>query len=168
MKNNLPLIIGLFTMLVCACTFFSKSQSPSILPTTNRGLTNSNVETAVNALLTDFCLGGKAVVQGIQEIPQQNSAVADLKFENFQYPVTDMGELMKKKDFKPQPKPQSRNPTDPLPSMEQMFPARQVSFSGKGRGILKKYNDGRWVLTEVRWGEGLSSLGVTGSVNVSQ
>jgi hypothetical protein len=118
-------------------------------------------------MISDYRFGGSVNVEGIQELPQQNSAIADLRFNGFEYPVTNEGRLIKTKEFKPKAMPQRRNPGDPLPSMEQMFPPRKVSYSGSGRGILTRYNDGRWVLKEVTWGQSVNSLGVTGTISIN-
>lgn len=126
----------------------------------NDSLTKEKVEIAVNKLLGDFRLSGTASVKGIQELPQQNSAIADLQFVQFEYPVTTEGKLLKARDFKPKsmPKDGSR-----LPSMDEMFPPRRVSYSKTGKAALSHYTDGRWVLKEIRWG---FDTGVTGSVEI--
>ena len=49
------------------------------------------METAVNSLMSDFRLGGRIIVKGVQELPQQNAAVADLQFDNFEYGITNEG-----------------------------------------------------------------------------
>lgn len=134
---------------------------------TNGKLTNARVESAVTRLISDYRLGGSVNVDGIQELPKENSAIADLRFNGFEYPVTNEGRLIKARDFKPKSIPARRNPGDPLPSMEQMFPPRKLTYSGSGRGILTRYNDGRWVLKEVRWGRSLDTLGVTGTIAIN-
>src|SRR5207244_2517872 len=128
-------------------------------------LTNVTVETATREMLNAFTLAGTVAVQGIQELPQQNSAVADLGFNGFEYAVTNEGHLIKARDFHP-PQPRIRRPSDPLPSMQEMFPPRKISYSGGGRGILTRYNDGRWVLEEIDWGQGFDTVGVNGSVEI--
>lgn len=148
----------------------SASSSSSVVkqpPENPNKLTNAKVESAVRNLLSDFRFGGSVSVNGVQELPQQNSAVADLRFDNFEYPVTNEGRLLETRDFHPQSIPKNHKPTDPLPTMEQMFPPRKVSYSGGGRAMLTRYNDGRWVLKEVRWGQSFDSLGVTGTVMVN-
>jgi hypothetical protein len=148
----------------------ANSSTPSNISTTSPNspsgsLTNANVETATREMLNAFTLAGTVAVQGIQELPQHNSAVADLRFNGFEYAVTNEGHLLKARDFHPQ-QPRNRRPTDPLPSMQEMFPPRKISYSGGGRGILTRYNDGRWVLKEVDWGQGLDTLGVKGNVGI--
>jgi hypothetical protein len=136
------------------------SDSPSQSTGANEGLTNAKVETAVASMLSDWRLGGSVSVRGIQEIPQQNAAVADLQFNDFQYGVTTEGGLVRAKDFNPKsmPKDQSR-----LPTMEEMFPQRKATYSKDGKAILSRYNDGRWVLKEVRWG---FDTGVKGTIEI--
>ena len=109
-------------------------------------------------MLSDWHLGGSVSVRGIQEIPQQNSAIADLQFNDFQYGTTFEGGLLKAKDFKPRPKS-----NDPIPHPDEMFPQRKVTYSKDGKAILSRYNDGRWVLKEVRWG---FDSGVKGTVEI--
>jgi hypothetical protein len=130
------------------------------------GLTNAKVELAVTKLISAYRLGGSVNVDGIQELPQQNSAIADLTFNGFEYPVTHDGRLIQAEDFKPSSIPERRNPGDPLPSMEQMFPPRKLSYSGNGQGILTRYNDGSWVLKEVRWGRSFDTSGVSGTIPI--
>lgn len=139
----------------------SSSSSSSQTPTsTNQGLTNAKVETAVAAMLSDWRLGGSVSVRGIQEIPQQNAAIADLQFQQFEYGTTHEGGLVRAKDFKPKPMPNDRTR---MPSMEEMFPQRKATYSKDGKAILARYNDGRWVLKEVRWG---FDAGVKGTVEI--
>lgn len=134
----------------------SSSSTPSSTP--NQGLTNSKVETAVADLLSDWRMGGSVSVRGIQEIPQQNSAVADLQFNSFEYGVTFEGGLLRKKDFKP------RKPSgDAIPHPDEMFPQRKVTYSKDGKATFSKYNDGRWVLKEVNWG---FDSGIKGNVEI--
>ena len=137
-----------------------QSSSSSKTSSTNEGLTNSKVETAVNAMLADWSLGGSVSVKGIQEIPQQNAAIADLQFNNFEYGVTNEGGIVKAKDFapKPMPKDQSR-----LPSMEEMFPQKKAVYSKDGKATLSRYTDGRWVLKEIHWG---FDTGIKGNVDI--
>lgn len=138
------------------------SQSTSIMQTTDNpnSLTNARVESAVAGMLSDWRLGGSVSVKGIQEIPQQNSAVADLQFNEFQYGTTHTGGLVKARDFKPMPMPKDRSR---LPTMEEMFPQRKSVYTKDGKAILTRYNDGRWVLKEVRWG---FDTGVKGTVEI--
>lgn len=123
-------------------------------------LTNEKVEKVVADLLSDWRLGGSVSVKGIREIPQQNAAVADLKFNNFQYGTTYEGGLVRAKDFKPKPMPQG---IDRMPAMDEMFPQRKIAYSKDGKASLLRYNDGSWVLKEVCWG---FDTGVKGSVSI--
>lgn len=159
----LGLIIFVFfsaTILTACKSPQSSSFSPSSTTSTSDGLTSSKVETAVNSMLNEWRLGGSVRVKGVQEVPNQNSAVADLQFDNFEYGVTNEGGLVKAKEFKPQqmPKDQSR-----LPTMEEMFPQRKAVYSKDGKAILSRYTDGRWILKEVRWG---FDTGVKGTVEI--
>ena len=133
--------------------------SPAVPASTpNRGLINSQVESAVSELLSGYRLSGSVSVRGIQELPQQNSAVADLQFNNFEYAVTFEGGLLRAKDFKPK-KPSGAA----IPSPDEMFPPRKISYSKDGKATLTKYTDGRWVLKQVNWG---FDTGVKGSVEI--
>lgn len=166
----LPISLCVIVFLSASCrqstdTGYQSSSPSSSSPsssapasTSNQGLTNSKVETAVADLLSDWRMGGSVSVKGIQEIPQQNSAVADLQFNNFEYGVTFEGGLLRKKDFKP------RKPSgDAIPHPDEMFPQRKVSYSKDGKATLSKYNDGRWVLKTVNWG---FDSGIKGNVEI--
>lgn len=128
-----------------------------------KGLSTSNVESVVQARLAKYRLGGSVSVKGIHEVPEQNAAVADLSFNQFEYAATYQGVLVEASKY------QSPKPINPgeIPSMEGMFPARKASYSGQGKAYLKKYNDGRWILEEVSWGgfslTGSTELGSSGS-----
>jgi hypothetical protein len=96
-------------------------------------LTNSMAENA----LKKWMPGSNAKVTGIQEIPQQNVATADVMFSNFSF---------------------TRN--------EQVFdPARQgfyegwvpKTYSGPGVASFTHYNDGRWIMTRVVTSQGAQS-----------
>lgn len=137
-------------------TSSATSSAPASTP--NQGLTNSKVETAVADLLSDWWMGGSVSVKGIQEIPQQNAAIADLQLNNFEYGVTFEGGLLKKKDFKPR-----KASGDAIPHPDEMFPHRKVTYSKDGKATLSKYNDGRWVLKAVNWG---FDSGVKGNVEI--
>lgn len=139
----------------------SSSSSTTSSSSSNQGLTNAKVETAVADLLSDWRMGGSVSVRGIQENSQTNSAVADLQFNNFEFGVTHLGELLRSKDFKPR-KPSGSG----LPHPDELFPQRKVSYSKSGRATLAKYNDGRWVLKQVNWHDGIACCGVTGNVEI--
>ena len=126
--------------------------------TVNRELTASQVEAAVSEMLSGYRLSGGVRVRGIRELPLQNSAVADLQFESFEYPVTFEGRLIKTKDFKVK-KPSGAA----IPPPDEMFPPRRVSYSKDGRAALSRYTDGRWVLKQVNWA---FDTGVKGTVEI--
>lgn len=48
-------------------------------------LTNGRVQRAVDRALDWTQKGGRAIVLGIQELPQENAARADIRFDGFQY-----------------------------------------------------------------------------------
>lgn len=126
-----------------------------------RGLANSKVEAAVNDLLSDWRMGGSVSVRGIQEIPQQNAAIADLQFNAFEFAVNGTDELLRVKDYKP-PKKSGQL----VPSYEEMFPPKKIKYSRQGKAMLTKYNDGRWVLKSVNWHDGIACCGVTGNIEI--
>ncbi|MBX3296374.1 MAG: hypothetical protein KF762_11755 [Acidobacteria bacterium] len=139
----------------------SSSSASAPASTPNQGLTNSKVETAVADLLSDWRIGGSVSVRGIQEIPQHNAAVADLQFNNFEFAVTGMDELIRARDLKP---PQKSGKL--IPSPDEMFPQKKITYSKLGKATLTKYNDGRWVLKSVNWHDGLACCGVKGNVEI--
>ena len=95
--------------------------------------------------------GGGATVLGIQELPQENAARADIRFDGFQYNANGAGTPVSK-DKKGPPEPAINDPNYYQKMAEYGTGQMQVKkFSGKGVGILKHYNDGRWVLTEVHF-----------------
>ena len=64
--------------------------------------------------------GGKATVNGVQELPQENTARADLTISNFTFQqATGFGGV------------------------------RPRTYSGPGTAIFTHYNDGRWVLSQI-------------------
>lgn len=153
--------IFILLIMISGCNQRGTSSDSSILPSLQTNtLTNDKVQTAVDSMLSDWRLGGNVRVRGIQEIPNQNAAVADLQFEQFEYGTTLEGGLVKAKDFAPKPMPQGQ---DRLPTMDEMFPQRKAVYSKDGKAILSRYNDGRWVLKEVRWG---FDTGVKGTVEI--
>lgn len=123
-------------------------------------LTNEKVETAANSLLSEFRLSGSVRVRGIQELPTQNAAIADLEFQQFEYAVTMEGKILKARDFNPKSQPTDGSR---LPTEEEMFPPRRVVYSKEGKATLARYTDGRWVLKEIRWG---FDTGVKGNVEI--
>jgi len=125
--------------------------STSVSTANTSNLTNEKVQRAVDKALDWTKVGGKAEVLGIQENPQQNSAVVDIRFDNFQFNA-DQSSTPVAKDKKSPPKPSvgSSNFSDELyKAVTQMVHVER--YSGKGVGKLKHYNDGRWVLTEINF-----------------
>ena len=127
-------------------------------PAKAESLTNAKVEKAIAELLKDWRMGGSVRVKGIREIPEQNAAVADLQFQQFEYGVTNEDQLIRAKDFKMPAKSGKL-----IPPPEEMFPPRKISYSKEGKATLTRYNDGRWVLNSVHWG---FDTGVKGSVEI--
>jgi hypothetical protein len=88
---------------------------------------------------------------GVQENLPANEATADVQFNNFLYKANNMGVPISKTTEPP------REPEPNSPSFYQemaTWPSRQVfavSYSGRGTAALKRYNDGRWVLTGVQF-----------------
>jgi hypothetical protein len=115
-------------------------------------LTTDKVQRAVDKALDWTRKGGRATVLGIQETPRENAARADVRFDGFQYNANSY-DMPISKDQKTPPEPDVRDPK----WSEKMYQNRagQVhteTYSGQGNGILKHYNDGRWVLTGVQFG----------------
>lgn len=128
----------------------------------NSDLTTDKVQRAVDQLLDFTKKGGTARVLGIQELPQQNMAKVDIKFEEFQYNSTDLGIPVSKNQAPPR-QPDRNSPDfwqDLYKASTQQVSVR--SYSGEGIGILVHYNDGRWVLTKVQ----LNSVGVDGNIQI--
>jgi hypothetical protein len=146
------------SVLVSACSSsgsYSSSSSSTASTSSSTGSTDSSrltvekVQRAVDKALDWTRTGGGAKVLGIQEIPQENSAKADIQFNNFEYMADSVGSPVSK-DKKVKPIPKDRLPT-PEEYAEQLNRPREKSYSGSGVAILKHYNDGRWVLTEVHF-----------------
>lgn len=128
----------------------SSSIVSKIAESTNQ-LTNAKVERAVNQLTSNLRVAGAISVEGIQELPQENSARADLRFTNFQY-KSDMAGTPLSSNRQPPEKPQINDPK--FYDKMYRYTTQQVhtkTYSGPGFAVLKHYNDGRWVLKEVRW-----------------
>lgn len=147
--------------------------SESAPPSTNSGgglaglfstsaLTTDKVQRAVDAMLNWTRKDGGTRVLGVQEVPQQNLAKADLRFENFRYVADDFGSpVSKTKTTPPNPDINSPNYWEELNrSVTQRV--RETRYSGDGVAILKHYNDGRWVLTEIHFG----MTGVNGNITI--
>lgn len=114
-------------------------------------LTNANVQSAVDQALSWTRKGGVARVMGVQELAQQNEARADIRFDGFQYNANNYNIPMQRDEVTP-PEPSVNSPTFYQDMAN--IPARQrhvAQYSGQGVGLLKHYNDGRWVLTEVQF-----------------
>jgi predicted nucleic acid-binding Zn ribbon protein len=128
----------------------SGSLVSSMAQSTNQ-LTTAKVERAVGQLTSNLRVGGAITVDGIQEIPRENSARADLRFSDFKY-KSDMAGTPLPSDRRAPEKPQIDDP-DFYDKMYK-YGTQQVqtkTYSGPGFALLKHYNDGRWVLKEVRW-----------------
>lgn len=130
-------------------------------PNTN-SLTNAKVEQAVNQLTSNLRVNGAISVEGIQELPQENAARADLRFTNFQY-RSDMAGTPVSSDKRAPEKPEVNDPN--FYDKMYKYGTQQVqtrNFSGQGFAVLKHYSDGRWVLKEVHW----EFNGWTGNVDI--
>lgn len=129
----------------------SSSSSGPGRSTGNSQLSVDKVQRAVDKALDWTRKGGGATVLGIQEIPQENAARADIRFDGFQYNADGAGTPVSK-DKKGPPEPSINDPAYYRKMAEYGLGQTQVKrYSGKGVGILKHYNDGRWVLTEVHF-----------------
>lgn len=116
-------------------------KSSSIANVSN--LTNEKVQRAVDKALERTIIGGKVEVLGIQETPQQNAATVDVRFDGFRYNADEAG-IPVAKDKKSPPEPNVKSTTfneDMYKAVTQMV--HTASYSGKGTGTLKHYNDGR-------------------------
>jgi hypothetical protein len=96
--------------------------------------------------------GGGATVLGVQELPQENAARADVRFDNFQFNADSYGTPVDKNKKTP-PEPGINDPN----YYEKMYQNRvgQIHverYSGQGAATLTHYSDGRWVLTGVQFG----------------
>ncbi len=126
----------------------SSNSSPS---TNNSPLSVDKVQRAVDKALDWTRKGGGATVSGIQELPQENAARADIRFDGFQYNADGAGTPVSK-DKQGPPKPAINDPAYYRKMAEYGLGQTQVKmYSGTGIGILKHYNDGRWMLTEVHF-----------------
>lgn len=138
------------------------TSSTSIGSSFSSGLTTDNVQRAVDAILDWTKTGGTARVMGIQEVPQQSMARVDIRFEDFLYNSTDLGTpVSKNKTTPPQPDIKSPNYWGEM-SRHTMQKVKVTRYSGEGVGILKHYNDGRWVLTNIQF----NFVGVNGNVAI--
>lgn len=123
----------------------------SATQTDTNKLTNAKVEQAVNQLTSNLRVGGSIGVDGIQELPQENAARADLRFASFQY-KSDMAGTPVSSDRRAPEKPEINDPN--FYDKMYKYGTQQVqtrNYSGQGFAVLKHYSDGRWVLKEVHW-----------------
>jgi hypothetical protein len=130
----------------------SSSSSGSKRSTDNSQLSVEKVQAAVDRALDRTKKGGRAAVSGVQELPQENTARADIRFDGFQFNA-DMYGTPISKDKKTPPEPAIKDPK----FYEKMYQNRAgqtriETYSGQGTATLKHYNDGRWVLTGVQFG----------------
>lgn len=142
-------------------------QSSLLAPKTENSLAQNKVEAAAGQMVAKYRINGRIVVEGVRELPKENAAIADLRFDGFEFATSnDGGQLLEARQYKTPADLSKRRPTDPLPSMEEMFPNRKQTYNGKGTATLTHYNDGRWVLKDVRWGSGFFTFTVTGNINI--
>lgn len=121
-------------------------------------LTTSNVQRAVSSFMRDFTKGGQINVEGVQELPNENAATADLRFVNWVCSTTYEGGLSKQT-----PPPVTY---DRLGMPSSTFGLRLRTYNTSGLAVLKRYNDGRWVLKEVRVGQGFNTITIGGTLEV--
>lgn len=161
-KTNINLILALENQVkaaAAAAATASATNAPipnsagsSLSSMFNAVLTTEKVQRAVDAMADWTRKGGAIRVGGVQELPQQNQARADLQFDDFLYNATDLGTPVSK-DKAPPPKPDRNSPNfwaDLSKSATQQV--RVTRYAGNGVAVLKHYNDGRWVLTQVQFG----------------
>lgn len=149
---------------ITAASNTSPSSTPESAKVDSGSLSSSKVEIAVLQLVSNLRLDGNIRVEGTQELPQQNAAVADLSFSNFKYG----------RNFERQPvsisqyKKGAGNKTGDYwaDTYNETMKPQTATYSGRGNAVLKRYNDGRWVLKEVKWGNGFDGLGWNGTVEV--
>lgn len=132
-------------------TEMKSSSSAASIFTAKSNLTNEKVQRAVDKALDWTKVGGRVEVSGIQEIPQQNAAIVDIRFDDFRHNADQAGTPVAKDKKSPQaPNVGSSNWSDDMyKAVTQMV--HTTSYTGKGVGTLKHYNDGRWVLTEINF-----------------
>jgi len=122
------------------------------------GLTDGKVQLAVRSFMRDFTKGGSINVEGVQELPNQNAATADLRFSNWVCSTTYEGGLSK------QAPPPVTHDRYGMPSST--FGLRLRTYNTPGLAVLKRYNDGRWVLKEVRVGSGFNTVTISGTQEI--
>ena len=138
-------------------SFIQTSESSTSLTTntplqaSQNALTAGKVQEAITGLTSNLRVGGSILVEGIQELPQESAARADLRFDGFQYKSDQMGTPVSRDKQSPK-KPEVNSPN----FYEEMYRygTQQIntkSYSGPGYAVLKHYSDSRWVLKEVHW-----------------
>lgn len=146
--------LGLIAFVLLAATVLMGCRGTS--------LTHDKVQKAVDTALAWTKKGGRVEVVGIQEIPNENSARADIRFEAFQYNSDQMGTPISNTQEAPkEPEINSPNFYDQL----YKYGTQQTkvsSYTKSGVGILKHYSDGRWVLTGIQF----NFVAVTSDVEV--
>ena len=88
-------------------------------------LTNAKAEQAIQSWMKK----GTVTVIGIQEVPQENAAKVDIRFNDFRW--NSKGNMFER--------------------------AGERSYSGPAVAVFTHYNDGRWVLVKVTTSQGFNS-----------
>lgn len=109
-------LLILVGITACAGPGNSGSNTYTSASSDSGALTNEKAQRALSQWMPNC----NATVVGIQEMPQQNAAKANLTFSNCVFPYHG-----------PNIQPGEKN------------------YSGHGEAVFTHYNDGRWVLTEV-------------------
>lgn len=115
-------------------------------------LTNSQVEAAISKLVSNLRLGGSIAVEGVRELPQQNAAVAELRFREFKYGHNFERQPVSISQYEKGAGRKTGSYWEDTYN-ETMKP-QAATYTGGGTAILTRYTDGRWVLKEVRWDGG--------------
>lgn len=108
--------------------------------------------------MSEFTKGGSINVEGVQELPNQNAATAGIRFVNWVCTTINGGGL-----FKQNPPPLTHDQFG-MPSTA--FGPMLRTYNVSGLAVLKHYNDGRWVLKEVRVGSGFDTVAISGTQEV--
>lgn len=119
-------VIGVIAVVIIGLYFSSRSKSPIQTAFDSGKLTTDKAQRALNTWVSS----GSVTVRGIQEVPTENAAVAQLSFSNLSY-----------------------NLHDPLFGGQ-----KSKMYSGPGTAIFTHYNDGRWVLTKITIGQGFDAV----------